>query len=117
MARMLSWDAFTYLYLLLCGLVFVAALCARRNGRHPARHDADVRPLSTRFDRIDNRNSFLPRPDANRMLEAVQLGRLTPGRPRSSRAKVAYGLFGLCDFAHRSLLESGNAGDSCNLRP
>jgi hypothetical protein len=58
MVRMMSRDAFTYFYLLLFGLVFVAALCTRRKGRSPTCVDVrGVGRLPARLDRIENRVS------------------------------------------------------------
>jgi hypothetical protein len=70
MARMISCDAFTYFYLLLFGLVFVAALCIRRDGRAPTCVDVrGVGRLPARLCRIENGSS-------------VRLTRLNSGRTR-----------------------------------
>jgi hypothetical protein len=61
MESIISCDAFTYFYLLLFALVFIAALCTRRNGRSPT--CAEVRGvgrLSAGLYRIENRVPVRP---------------------------------------------------------
>ncbi len=50
MATMIACDAFTCFYLLLVGLLFVAAMCTRRDGRSPA--CVDVRGIGRLPDRL-----------------------------------------------------------------